>query len=127
MKFALPTICSLHRDHCFKRGTASLGWDQPTSRETYAVTAHAPIGQTAIKKIDNLVLQVKPFVTLQRNAGEMRLLPKRTTIRLLRDNRGVTAIEYTMIAALIAMAIIVGVTQIGGFVKTSFETVAGSI
>ena len=46
---------------------------------------------------------------------------------LIADRRGVTAIEYTMIAALIAMAIIVGVTQIGGFVKTSFETVAGSI
>lgn len=48
-------------------------------------------------------------------------------IRSLKDDHGVTAIEYTMIAALIALAIVVGVTQIGGFVKTSFQTVASSL
>jgi pilus assembly protein Flp/PilA len=48
-------------------------------------------------------------------------------IRLLTGDHGVTAIEYTMIAALIALAIVVAVTQIGGFVKTSFQTVASPL
>ena len=51
----------------------------------------------------------------------------RALIRSLTDEHGVTAIEYTLIAALIALAIIAGVTQIGGFVKTSFQTVASSL
>jgi Flp pilus assembly pilin Flp len=45
----------------------------------------------------------------------------------LTDDHGVTAFEYTMIAAPIALAIFVGVTQIGGFVKTSFQTVASPL
>ena len=52
---------------------------------------------------------------------------RRAVIRPLKDERGVTAIEYTMVAALIALAIVVFVTQIGGFVKTSFESVASSL
>jgi Flp pilus assembly pilin Flp len=47
--------------------------------------------------------------------------------RLTRDDRGVTAIEYTLIAALIAMAFVALITQIGDFVSTPFETVAGKL
>jgi pilus assembly protein Flp/PilA len=47
--------------------------------------------------------------------------------RLLEDIRGVTAIEYTLIIALIAVGIIVLITQIGDFVSIPFETVASHL
>ncbi len=47
--------------------------------------------------------------------------------RLIHDDRGVTAIEYTLIAALIAMAFVALITQIGDFVSIPFETVAGKL
>jgi Flp pilus assembly pilin Flp len=43
---------------------------------------------------------------------------------LLEDTRGVTAIEYTLIAALIIMAFVALITTIGDFVSVPFETVA---
>ena len=48
-----------------------------------------------------------------------------TVLRLIWDDRGVTAIEYTLLAALIAMAFVALITQIGDFVSTPFETLAG--
>ena len=46
---------------------------------------------------------------------------------LIADESGVTAIEYTLIAALIAMAFVVLITQIGDFVSTPFQTIAGKL
>ena len=46
---------------------------------------------------------------------------------LIADQNGVTAIEYTMIAALIAMAFVSLITAIGDFVSTPFETIAGKL
>ena len=46
---------------------------------------------------------------------------------LTADERGVTAIEYTLIAALIAMAFVALITQIGDFVSGPFETIAGKL
>jgi Flp pilus assembly pilin Flp len=43
---------------------------------------------------------------------------------LLEDTRGVTAIEYTLIAALIVMAFVFLIGQIGDFVSVPFETLA---
>ena len=48
----------------------------------------------------------------------------RFVLRLIEDDRGVTAIEYTLIAALIAMAFVALVTAIGDFVSTPFDQVA---
>jgi len=53
--------------------------------------------------------------------------------RFLKDESGATAIEYGLIAALIAVAIIGGVTALGGSVDSTFQKVeteltgAGSI
>ena len=47
--------------------------------------------------------------------------------RLLRDDAGATAIEYGLIAALIAVAIIAGATTVGGNLATTFGNVASSI
>ena len=43
---------------------------------------------------------------------------------LLRDETGATAIEYSLIAALIALAAISAVTNIGKNLSTTFNTVA---
>lgn len=43
--------------------------------------------------------------------------------RLRKDESGVTAIEYGLIAALIAVVVIVAVQGIGTELKTAFETI----
>ena len=43
--------------------------------------------------------------------------------KLFRDNKGATAIEHGLIAALIAVAIISGVSAVGSKLSTSFDTV----
>jgi pilus assembly protein Flp/PilA len=47
--------------------------------------------------------------------------------KLIRDEAGATAIEYGLIAALIAVAAIAGMTAIGGQLKTTFETVGNDL
>ena len=46
------------------------------------------------------------------------------TRRFMRDEEGVTAIEYGLIASLIAVAIIAAATAVGGSVCATFNTVA---
>jgi pilus assembly protein Flp/PilA len=50
-----------------------------------------------------------------------------TWLQLKSDCRGVTAIEYGMIAALIAVVIAVTVTTLGTSLSTEFTTIKGSI
>jgi pilus assembly protein Flp/PilA len=47
--------------------------------------------------------------------------------RFLRDTSGATAIEYGLIAALIAVVIITAVTSVGTNLNTTFTTVAGKV
>ena len=47
--------------------------------------------------------------------------------RFLSANEGATAIEYGLIAALIAVAIIGGVTTVGSNLATTFSSVSSSI
>jgi len=51
----------------------------------------------------------------------------RLTKQFLRDESGATAIEYGLIAALIAVVIITAVTTVGTNLNTTFTTVAGKI
>ena len=44
-----------------------------------------------------------------------------------KDESGATAIEYGLIAALIAVAMIVGATSVGKSINTKFNTVATKI
>jgi pilus assembly protein Flp/PilA len=46
---------------------------------------------------------------------------------MLRDSKGATAIEYGLIAALIAVAMITAVKSVGTGVGNSFTTVAGNM
>jgi len=48
-------------------------------------------------------------------------------MEFLRDEEGVTAIEYALIAALIAVAIIAGVTLVGTEVSKTFSEVGSAI
>jgi pilus assembly protein Flp/PilA len=48
-------------------------------------------------------------------------------ISLFKDQSGVTAIEYSLIAALIAVAAIASMTTIGTTISTTFSTVAGKL
>jgi pilus assembly protein Flp/PilA len=47
--------------------------------------------------------------------------------KLFRDESGATAIEYGLIAALIAVAIIAGATNVGTSLAATFTTVAGKL
>lgn len=47
--------------------------------------------------------------------------------QLLRDESGVTAIEYGLIAALIAVVIIIAVQLVGQNVSKTFSTVANAL
>ncbi|MBN3846424.1 Flp family type IVb pilin [Paraburkholderia sp. Ac-20342] len=48
-------------------------------------------------------------------------------VRFVRDEDGVTAIEYGLIAGLIALGIIGGVTTLGTNLKTIFGNLASSV
>jgi pilus assembly protein Flp/PilA len=47
-----------------------------------------------------------------------------TLARLLKDERGATAIEYGLIASLIAVAAVSAMTTVGQHLSTTFNTVA---
>jgi pilus assembly protein Flp/PilA len=47
--------------------------------------------------------------------------------RFVRDESGATAIEYGLIAALIAVVVIGAVTAVGSGLSTTFTTVAGKV
>ena len=47
--------------------------------------------------------------------------------RFVRDESGATAIEYGLIAALIAVVIITGLTTVGTTLNTKFSTIATSL
>lgn len=47
--------------------------------------------------------------------------------QLLREESGATAIEYGLIAGLIAVAIIVALTTLGGNLSALFDTIATSL
>jgi len=51
----------------------------------------------------------------------------KTLTKLFRDDAGATAIEYGLIAALIAVVIVTAVTTVGTNLKGTFSTVAGSL
>jgi pilus assembly protein Flp/PilA len=47
--------------------------------------------------------------------------------KLLRDDRGATAIEYGLIAALIAVAAITAMTALGNQLSTTFSNVSNNM
>ncbi|MBS0362061.1 MAG: Flp family type IVb pilin [Proteobacteria bacterium] len=47
--------------------------------------------------------------------------------RFLKDESGATAIEYGLIAALVAVAIITGLTAVSGALNTNFTNIQGKL
>ena len=47
--------------------------------------------------------------------------------KMLKNNKGATAIEYGLIAALIAVAVIGGVSQLGSSANSTFTTISDSM
>ena len=56
-----------------------------------------------------------------------RLVPSLPATLALKSKEGVTAIEYGLIAALIAVAIIVAVTLVGTNLQLTFNMIAGHL
>lgn len=52
---------------------------------------------------------------------------KTTFKRFLKSDSGATAIEYGLIAALVAVALITGATTLGGKLDTTFTNISGKI
>jgi pilus assembly protein Flp/PilA len=50
-----------------------------------------------------------------------------TIRKLIRDNKGATAIEYGLIAALIAVAAITAMSNLGGQLGNTFNQVKGNM
>lgn len=50
-----------------------------------------------------------------------------TLIRMIRDSRGATAIEYGLIAALIAVAAIGAMSALGGKLTNTFSNVSNNV
>ena len=48
-------------------------------------------------------------------------------VKMLRDSRGATAIEYGLIAALIAVAAIVAMKGLGNSLKNTFNNVSSNL
>jgi len=52
---------------------------------------------------------------------------QKTVFAFLKNESGATAIEYGLIAALIAVVIITGVTAVGTSLSTTFTSISGSL
>ena len=57
----------------------------------------------------------------------MKLFSRFSLRRLSKDEEGATAIEYGLIAALIAVVIIAAVTSVGTNLNSTFSKVAGKL
>jgi pilus assembly protein Flp/PilA len=51
----------------------------------------------------------------------------RDMMQVVRDSKGATAIEYGLIATLIAIAAITAMTSVGGKLKTTFNNVSTNL
>ena len=66
-------------------------------------------------------------LTNLRNSIEDNCLKGTIALRLMKDTSGVTAIEYGLIAALVAIAAIAAMTTLGGNLKNTFSLVASEL
>ena len=62
--------------------------------------------------------------------GEVKKVKKflnKIAYYLTKRQRGATAVEYALIVALVALAIVVGVTALGGGLNTAFSNIATQV
>jgi pilus assembly protein Flp/PilA len=63
----------------------------------------------------------------QRDRVSSKRNTQMTLVNFIRDEQGVTAIEYGLIAALIAVAIIIALTSLGQSLESNFNEVASAL
>jgi pilus assembly protein Flp/PilA len=63
----------------------------------------------------------------ERACGERRMAMLTLIGRLIADDRGPSAIEYGLIAALVAVVIIAAVAAVGTGLMNTFTTISGSL
>ena len=68
-----------------------------------------------------------PWFGISRLLQEEEVKSMEKIKRFFRDEEGVTAIEYGLIAALIAVAIIAATATLGGKIAGTFTTVSGKM
>lgn len=51
----------------------------------------------------------------------------KTIRKMVKNNKGATAIEYGLIAALVAVAAIAGMSKLGTSLGTAFNTIGGKL
>jgi pilus assembly protein Flp/PilA len=64
---------------------------------------------------------------LNRKINRKEISVMKRLLKFLKDESGVTAVEYALIAALIAVAIIIATTFLGQQIAATFNTVANAI
>ena len=57
----------------------------------------------------------------------MKKLIEKVTYFLISKEKGATAVEYALIVALIAVAIILALTALGGGISTAFQNIADKV
>ena len=57
----------------------------------------------------------------------MKKLIEKITYFLISKEKGATAVEYALIVALIAVAIILALTALGGGISTAFQNIADKV
>ena len=57
----------------------------------------------------------------------MKKFLSKVVFYLTQKERGATAVEYALIVALVALAIVVGVTALGGGLNTAFTNIAAQV
>ncbi len=58
---------------------------------------------------------------------EMRIFDMKLVKKLMRDNKGATAVEYAIIATLVAVATVAGFTALGTGIGGGMTSVAGQV
>jgi len=71
---------------------------------------------------------MRALQSIKKQLGKKQLgANRRSVIAILRDESGVTAIEYGLIAALIAVAAVTVMGTVGTNLSSTFNTVAGDL
>jgi pilus assembly protein Flp/PilA len=73
----------------------------------------------------SVISRPKIHATCKRFSGQTEML--RTLLKLLRNEDGATAIEYGLIAALIAVAAVAAMTTVGTNLSATFNSVASQL
>jgi pilus assembly protein Flp/PilA len=83
--------------------------------------------QNRIRRISKLYPIDTPLVECSGNATSRITIMKTIFLRFANDDTGVTAIEYGLIASLVAVVIITSVTLIGTNLTTKFNAIATAL